>query len=307
MIYTGKDQLMMKKLLMLLALLLCCLCLTALAEEVPMITYGTASFPADSVSIDMGDVKVKDYTAFCQFLDQFPALTHVDMFSTKIKKPQLEMLAERYPNVTWGWTITFDCCNKKHALRTDATAWSTLHNNQSTHHTSDDFSVLKYCPNLVALDLGHNGITDLSFLYDLPNLKVLILACCRITDITPLASLTQLEYLEIFKNRITDISPLTGLTNLIDLNICFNNISDWTPILGMSRLERLWMYNSNNYSNDKPVPKTVIAQLKEALPDCHIDSTHYSTTGGWREHRRYEIINTMFTTATYIPFSETEE
>lgn len=303
--FLRKDMWDMKKLCVLLLVLGMLMGISAMADGA--VTFGKVSYDQSATSIDLGDTLVKDYKAFCAFLDQMPNLTHVDMFSTKIERKDLEMLAERYPNITWGWTITFKCSNKKHALRTDATAWSTLHNNQSTHHTSEDFSVLKYCPNLVALDIGHNGVKDLSFLQYVPNLKVLILACNNITDITPIAQLTQLQYLEIFKNKITDISPLAGMTEMLDLNICFNNISDWSPILNMTKLERLWMYNSNNYSNDKPVSKTVVAELKAALPNCHVDSTHYSTTGGWREHKRYDIINTMFTTATYIPFDEPEE
>ena len=93
----------------------------------------------------------------------------------------------------------------------DQTAFSTLHGDPSDPvHSENDFSILKYCKNLMALDVGHNIIRDVSFLYDLPKLRVLILACNCITDITPVGSLKDLEYLEIFWNQIGDISPLTG-------------------------------------------------------------------------------------------------
>jgi hypothetical protein len=159
----------------------------------------------------------------------------------------------------------------------------------------------------VALDIGHNRVDDLSFLYDLPNLKVLIVACNAVTDITPIGSLKDLEYLEIFKNKIKDISPLAGLTNLVDLNICFNYIGDWTPIHGLTKLERLWLYNSNNYSDDRPVPTSVVNELKEKLPDCYIDYRSYSTNGGWREHPRYDVIYEMFKSGQYIAFPTAEE
>ena len=67
-----------------------------------------------------------------------------------------------------------------HLVRTDVTAFSTQHTYQSKFHTSKTFSVLKYCHNLVALDIGHNEVSDLSFLEDLPQLKVLILAANNI-------------------------------------------------------------------------------------------------------------------------------
>ena len=130
--------------------------------------------------------------------------------------------------------------------------------------------------------------------------------CTTATSATPLAALTELEYLEVFKNKVTDLTPLAGLTKLIDLNICFNRVSDWTPIEGLTGLRRLWLFNSNNYSDDKPVPKAAVNALKEALPDAYIDSTHYSTTGGWREHPRYDVIFEMFKSGVYIPFPAEE-
>ena len=102
-------------------------------------------------------------------------------------------------------------------LRLEANKPATLHNDTSAKHNSEDFSVLKYCWNLMALDVGHNNVTNLDFLYDLPNLRILIVACNTIEDITPIASLKHLEYLELFKNRILDISPLEGLDHLMDL------------------------------------------------------------------------------------------
>ena len=284
--------------------LLLLLALPAMAEtETPAteVTYGGLTVSSDSTYVDLGDIVVKDYDQLCEFLDQLPQLEQFDMFSTLIQRTNIEMLAERYPNVKFGWTMYIPC-ERPHKIRTDATAFGTQHNNKIKGHTSEDFSILKYCTQLEALDIGHNNVTDLSFLYYLPNLKVLIIAANKVTDITPIGTLTQLQYLEIFKNKITDISVLANCTELIDLNICFNNISDWECLKGLTKLERLWLYNSNNYSTDKPVSKTVVAGLKEALPDCHIDSTHYSTNGGWRTHQRYDTILKIFKDQTYYPF-----
>lgn len=250
--------------------------------------------------LDMGDVIIQDFDAFFAFLDRLPNLKNVDMFATRIRAGKIEELAMRYPNIHFGMTMQI----AEHLVRTDQTAFSTLHYKTSAPHKSSDFSVLKYCDHLQALDIGHNAVDDLGFLYDLPELKVLIIAINHITDITPLASLPDLEYAEIFKNRITDLTPLSGLTHLIDLNICFNYIEDYSPILKLTQLERLWLFNSNNYSFSRPVPDETVQQLIHALPNAEIDSTHYSTAGTWRTHPRYEIIKKMFKTGTYIPFSE---
>ncbi len=273
---------------------------SALAEEADTVTFMTLTVEKTAQSIDLEKNVVKDYDAFCAFLDQLPNLTNVDMFATNIKRSNIEMLAERYPNITFGWTMRVG----DHLVRTDATAFSTLHNNSSQEHSSKDFSVLKYCTKMLALDIGHNRVDDLSFLNDMPQLRVLILACNKIEDISPLANLKNLEYLELFKNNIHDISALSELTHLIDLNICFNRIKDWTPLENLTQLQRLWIYNSNNYSEEQPVSNKVVRSLQEHLPNTYLDYKSYSTLGGWREHERYFIIYDMFKSGEYIPFAE---
>lgn len=272
--------------------------LLAVAASAETASYGKFTADVEAEYIDLGDVQVKKFDTFITFLEQFPNLKKVDMFSTRIYPDNIDKLAEAFPDVEFGWTM----CLGDHRIRTDTTAFSTLHGNSSSHHTEKQFKYLKYCKNLRALDIGHNSVKDVSFLYDLPHLKVLILACNTIEDITPVGSLTELEYLELFKNDIKDISCLENCTNLLDLNICFNHISDWSVIKKLTKLERLWLFNSNNWSDQDRVDPQIIAELQEALPNCHIDSTSYSTLGGWRDHKRYYVVFNMFKYSEYIPF-----
>jgi len=189
-----------------------------------------------------------------------------------------------------------------HYISPDATAYATRHNNKAATH--GDFENLRYCPDLLALDLSHNEITDLSFLKYCPKLKILLLGDNDIVDISPIAGLKDLEYLELFKNKITDVSPLAELDKLIDLNICFNRIDDLTPLYHLTGLERLWIYNSNNYSKSQPVPKSAVEELQQALPGTHIDHTSYSTLGGWREHPRHFVVRDIFRKyKAYIPWN----
>ncbi len=293
----------MKKLLIPLLALLLLLASTALAEET--VAYNDRfSCDVNAEYIDLGSMAVTDMDGFIRFLQKRPNLKKVDMFATNMYPTTIDKLAAAFPEIEFGWTMRIG----DHWVRTDATAFSTLHSNRSECHTEKQFKYLKYCRNLLALDIGHNLVTDVSFLYDLPNLKVLILACnINLKDITPIGSLKDLEYLELFKNDINDISCLANCTKLIDLNICFNRIKDWSPIHGLTNLERLWMYNSNNYSDSMPVDRQVVNAIKAALPNCHVDSKSYSTTGGWREHSRYYVIYHMFKYSEYIPFSRSLE
>ena len=306
-----KGRLMKRKWIWLCLLLLLLCPLLSRAE----VAYEGLTFTGNEEYIDLQDHVVRDFDAFMAFLDQMPNLKQVDMWQNKMTKEQCDLLAGRYPDMKWGWTMVIRIRKKdEHLVRTDYTSWSTLHNNTSGKHSSEDFSVLKYCWNLMALDIGHNNVTDLSFLYDLPNLRVLIVACNAVEDITPIASLKNLEYLEIFKNKVTDISPLKELPHLMDLNICFNRIKDLTPLQEIKTLKRLWIYSCEK--TDTIPPKEAVEALRAALPDTHIDSTHYSTNGGWRTvannelDPHYEIILKIFgkdhlhPKYEYIPFHD---
>lgn len=287
----------------LLIVLVCMLLLSAVAfseEEAPMVNFKGLKVPVNAEYIDLGKktLAYDEYRLFYEFLEKLPYLKKVDMFSTRIPQERIYELVERFPQIEFGWTMAVG----NHGVRTDAVAFSTSHNDQSARHETEEFAVLKYCKNLVALDIGHNAVKDLSFLYDLPQLKILILVDNQFQDITPVGSLTELEYLELFFNDIRDVSALTTLVNLKDLNLGFNRIQDISPIESMTWLERLWVpqYNSHNPTK-KPDPES-IQMLTEALPDTKIDSTAKTSIGNdWREHIRYDNMRRVFKENIWIP------
>ena len=288
-----------------LAALMCILLLPSLAfAETGTATFKNASFPLDSEYIDMGKTGVtpQNMKDFMAFLKKFPNLKKVDMFEIAMGKQRIEQLTSAFPDIEFGMTMVV---GGEHKLRTDATAFSTLHGPNNPMHSNADFSVLKYCKNLYALDLGHNLISDLSFLYDLPKLRVLILAKNKLTDITPIASLHDLEYLELLRNDVADISPLAGLTHLVDLNITSNRISDLSPLRNLTNLRRLWVKKCHKYDDMQAVIRTQFQELREALPDTFIDDTHRGTDGAWRTvGTHYKTIKRMFASGQYEPFDD---
>lgn len=291
--------------LILAALMLMSLC-PAGAEDGDVWYLRLISAPRDAEYVDFGKVKVSDFEAFYAFLSQLPNVKKVDMFANALRVTQCEEIADRFPDIEFGWTIVIKDNTHTHTIRTDMTAYSTLHINGYNPHGNVLARAFRFCKHLKALDFGHNTVDTLDFLYELPELRVLIIACNQISDITPIASLKHLEYLEIFNNDITDISPLAGLTTLIDLNMGYNRVEDYTPLLGLKNLKRLWLYRSNSKKVDKPVPKDVVAMLKEALPDTHIDTVSEPSLGGWRDenHPHRQIVFRMMRTNVYEPFPD---
>ena len=290
-----------------LLLLAACLCGLARAEE-GMVSYqGRVSFPLDAETIDFGSARITDWDGLPDFLRQFPNLRRADMFESPITARRANALSGQLPQIKFGWTLRITCRDHhEHRVRTDATVFSTLHNNRTTEHTDEELSALRFCTELRALDIGHNAATNLDFLYELPELRVLIIALNQVKDITPIASLTHLEYLEMFRNRVRDLTPLSGLTELRDLNIGYNRVTDVSPLYSLKRLERLWLHHAQFYQQGVPadLPAGEIARLRLALPDTLINDASSPTAGGWRSHPRYAVIERMFRLGEYIPFSD---
>ena len=255
----------------------------------------------DIAVIDLEGQEVLTAQTLIASLERFTNLQEVLLYDWPLEKADMSALTRAYPDVFFGFSIQI----AEHRLRTDMTAFSTLHNNKSPTHTSSDFDVLRYCTRLEALDLGHNAITDISFIENLTSIKVLILALNQIEDISVLSNLKQLEYLEIFRNKIRDISPLTGLSNLLDINLGYNYVSDYSPLYALKNLERLWLYQSNGY-NAGPMKRATLREIQEHLPGCLINGVSAGTLGGWREHPRYDTIFEIFKTSVYKPFDPVE-
>lgn len=264
-------------------------------------TCAFSGITADALTeyVDLGETQIDDWNAFYQFLTRLPCLKRADIFATPLRATRIEDLHERFPNVTFGMTMLIG----DHVLRTDATAFSTLHTLQSERHGSRELSLVRYCTGLYALDLGHNRLEDLCFLRELPELRVLILSMNQIDDISVLGDLRHLEYLELFNNYITDISCLAGLPCLMDLNLVQNQIDDISPVARIKSLKRLWMKDYQIRLSASQVMEAAEA-LQAALPDCQVDAVSLSVGGDWRDHPHYEVIHRIFAEGSYEPFAD---
>lgn len=263
--------------------------------EPPMTVLGIP-VNEDMEYLDLGKVKVEKFTAFAEELRQLPKLKKVDLFSSRPTEKQVWALVEAFPQIEFGLTMKiagFLC-------RTDDVIFS-MHRRGEPLYKSEAFRQLLLCPDMLALDLGHNKINDLSFLKNCKNLRYLILADNQVRDLSVLADLKELEYLEIFMNKVTDLSPLSGLSKLLDLNLVLNEITDLSPLYEMDHLERVWLSRNG-------LTKEVVNALREQLPNTDINSTtKMATTGGWREHPRFFAMRHTFDKGVFIPFSSLEE
>ena len=252
--------------------------------------------------LDVSKTVFKSPEAVLSEIAQLPYLKKLIMCDCGLSNEQMEVLMAARPDVKFVWTIHL----RQHAIRTDAIAFSTKNPSKYTQsYYSDamnnrikktkrlkagDLKDLKYCTDLLALDLGHNYLTneDLEVLQYLPHLQLLILADNKITDISALSCLQELQYVELFMNNIPDVSPLVGLPHLTDINIANIHLEDVTPLLQFTQAKRLW-FSMNGLSAAQN--QAVI----DALPGCVCNCTTRDETGdGWREGERYQWLRSFF-------------
>jgi len=278
-----------------------------LIEAYPQIVFAcTLTFldhpweTAGTEELDLSGTEISDPAQVEEAMRYIHDLGKLVLSDCGLTNEQLDALNREYPETRIVWTVKMG----PHKLRTDAETFSTFNRakhiskadppelvaeKRATYRlTTEDIQVLRYCTDLIALDLGHNNIDDISVLANCPHLQYLIIADNFLTDISVVAQLKELIYVEFFMNTITDVSAFAGLENLLDLNLCTNNISDFSPLYGLGNLERLWYWHND-------VTAAQENEIAAALPNCRcVASSDGDTGNGWREHERYFVMRKLF-------------
>lgn len=256
-----------------------------------------STYADDVTELDISSQSIGSIEYAKEIASKFPNLEKFIVNSTGIEDEDMsayrEEMRSQYKVV---WTIHFkDNCY----ARTDETVFFP----QSQIATLHDEEVIKlrFCEEMVCVDLGHHPIKSVEFARYMPNLKYLILAWTCVEDITPLETCKNLVFLELDHDVIRDYTPLLGCTALEDLNI---NDHQWKvsiePIKQLTWLKNLWCC-SRTY-NEK-------MELIEALPDTNVvianpPTTYISSTqrclegAGWRNLKNYYDMRDMLNEAS---------
>lgn len=170
------------------------------------------------------------------------------------------------------WTV--DCGGIP--VRTDETTFMPIKHHVYYFH-DDDIYNLRYCEDMIAVDVGHMTFTNLEFVSFMPHLKYLILAHTTVLDITPISNCKELVFLELDWTGIRNYEPLLGCTGLEDLNLGLT-YGDPEIIAQMTWLKNLWWKGRGNAAQ----------LLQEKLPDTNMNfSSKHTVGGGWRNLQNY--------------------
>ena len=230
--------------------------------------------------LNLSGVQMESVEEVESALKYFYDLQKVEMCECGIPSEEMDALWKRHPETRFVWMVQVGVCN----LRTDITSFMPYQFGYDGYSKLKDkhMGELKYCVDLVCMDLGHMAISDYSFLNYMPNMKYLILADTDGTDFSVLANLKELVYLELFMTKFDQAEVLTGLTKLEDLNLGTSKIDNIEPLKEMTWLKHLWMPATLKVSG------TEKQELVDALPDTVINYKGSGSTGnGWREIPNY--------------------
>lgn len=177
------------------------------------------------------------------------------------------------------WTVR---CNLL-AVRTDATFFMpTKYRIRWASFTDLDSYNLKFCEDMVAIDIGHLEVANLDFVEYMPNLKYLDVTLTNVKELDPLAACKNLIFLDMhITPRVEDYSPLLECTALQDLNIgtTAGGINgDISAILEMTWLKNLWVVGGS---------EEIYEAVTEALPDTNIGYRYGNPDDGWRKLPNY--------------------
>ena len=227
---------------------------------------------APAVTLNLEDLEKK--------MSYLPDAKQVFLGKCGLDNEELAALRERErENYKVVWTVQL---GKKLTARTDDTTFMPVREHVYYFLDEDAYN-LRYCEDMLCVDVGHMGLTNIDFVKGMPHLQILILAHNgQLQDISPISSCKELIFLELDWSAVKDFTPLVGCTSLEDLNIGLTYPSV-EPLMQMTWLKNLWM-----------VDRGGAYQLSQALPDTKIVASANATVGaGWRNLPNYYKMRDM--------------
>ena len=227
---------------------------------------------APAVTLNLQDLEKK--------MSYLPDAKRVFLGKCGLDNEELAALRERVrDSYKLVWTVQL---GKKLTARTDDTTFMPVREHVYYFLDEDAYN-LRYCEDMLCVDVGHMGLTNIDFVKGMPHLQILILAHNgQLQDISPISSCKELIFLELDWSAVKDFTPLVGCTSLEDLNIGLTYPSV-EPLMQMTWLKNLWM-----------VDRGGAYQLSQALPDTKIVASADVTVGaGWRNLPNYYKMRDM--------------
>ena len=207
-------------------------------------------------------------------MEYFPKAQYLRMCGAWLRNEAMAEFREAHrEDYKVAWSVQ---CGRL-ATRTDATFFMPAKYHVYYFFDADTYN-LRYCEDVVSIDIGHMLVSNLDYVRYMPNLQYLILSWTNVQDLSPLSACKKLKFFEInWMGRQLDYSPLVECTGLEDLNVgeTWGNLD---PILEMTWLDNLWMVGCNLEK---------CRQAQETLTDTNVVFNYPDPVVGWRALPNY--------------------
>ena len=234
----------------------------------------------DWTELDLSNRTIEDLSEPEKAIEAMPGLKKLYLCDCGIPNETLDEMRSRHDDCEIVWRVYLNGVG----CRTDA-------DNFCMSKFSNDWGFLpyanaepiKYCRNMVTLDLGHGNFDRIDFVETMPHLKYLMIVGAPVTSLEPLRGSSELHYLEMFFTNVRDLEPIQNLPNLRHLNISHCRFDDYTQLFEMKQLERLWWVDSG-------LSEAQQNELREALPNtkmCFYAWDDNAVGGYWRDDPSY--------------------
>ena len=216
--------------------------------------------PSDAEELDLSGIEISDTSDIDKAVGAMADLKKIIMSDCSIPDEEMDALNRKFDDVRIVWTVYI----KDYACRTDAVDFCISRiTSRYGNITNEMVAPLKYCTDMVTLDLGHMNFNDISFVENMPHLKYFIIGDTLTDDLSPLQNCYELYYLEMFITRVRDLTPLLDKTSLKHLNISYVDLDDYTQLSQMTWLDRLWYVNA-------PLTNPKRQEIIDALPNTEV-------------------------------------
>ena len=239
------------------------------------IQVGDRIVPETAEEVDLTGLKLTSTEEAARYASCFPNITKLNLTDCGLDNETLAAFREeKRAEYKVVWTVYLGSICK---ARTDDTKFMPL--TQGDGYFRDWNAVdLKYCEDMIAIDIGHSRVRNIDFVAYMPHLKYLILADTDVRDLTPISNCKELIWLELSWCAIESYEPLLGCTALEDVNLS-RTFADPEPVKKMTWLKNLWCMERGN---------GVVYEWTQALPNTHVVGIGTDAIGyGWRKLPNY--------------------
>jgi len=240
-------------------------------DEIPYLFAVNTSYPLADKTADTARLIAEAEDA----LSYFPNIKEIVLCGALLDNEAMAAFREAHrQDYRVIWSVQ---CGNRVVARTDTPYFMpTKHN--VYYFLDEDSPNLKYCEEIIALDLGHMAIKNIDFVQYMPNLQYLVLAHTQLQRVEPLSSCKNLKFLELDWSPIRDYTPLKECTSLEDLNLG-NTYADFAPVQEMTWLKNLWMIGCSAGARNR---------VPQSLPETQVMVSGSATVAnGWRELPNY--------------------